>query len=245
MFKKLRVKFLARSMLVAAIVVSACSFLCAAASVVTVSFTNPKNLPYGADSLVYEYFGADGSSVQGSLMLGGSTSLTRSISYEQDYLTVFDGDIIADDEMIDGLEVNVPDGEYVQFLILYASVTDGASIGLNDDQADSVVYGSGGIEVEMCFYSSIPDEINVELVETESALRRGVLVLVPRPQEPSTMFNVWSGVLRWITLALNSVSGVFWYGGKLTLVGLLGLCGTAIAFCLLVFNKCRDFLCLQ
>ena len=65
----------------------------------------------------------------------------------------------------------------------------------------------------------------------------------PPPQESIT--DVWGGILTWVTTGINSVTGVFWNGSSLTLIGTLSLIGVSIAFILLIINKVKDFLHLQ
>jgi hypothetical protein len=102
------------------------------------------------------------------------------------------------------------------------------------------------------YYENIPNNIDVTIAYEDSSdysygLGTVYLLLIPyeEPTVVDNISNVWSNILLWITSSINTVTGIFWTGTQLTLIGTLALVGTAIALCLLIFYKVKDYLKLQ
>ena len=63
----------------------------------------------------------------------------------------------------------------------------------------------------------------------------------------SAITGVWTSVLTWITGSMSSIQNVFYDSSEaeLTFLGVLATVGVSVGICLLLFNKCKDFLSLR
>lgn len=224
-----------------------CSFFTlfvSAANITTVSFTNPNGLPYDDTkslSVVYDF----ANEAQAELILGNTTNVQFYPVYSE-IITIADGMLQFADSLIDvGVEY---DGSYVLLgSILADNYSDG---GIN---VMPVVEGAGYqngdfMNTGFAFYDSVPDSIFIGLEESSNNALVTMTFLLVKYVEPTVVENVgsvWSGIMLWLVSAFNSVVGIFWTGTQLTLIGTLALVGTAIALCLLIYNKIKDFLHLQ
>ena len=60
----------------------------------------------------------------------------------------------------------------------------------------------------------------------------------------SSITGVWTSILTWLTSSMGSIQSIFYDSSEaeLTFLGVLAVCGVAIAICLKIFFVVRDFL---
>lgn len=64
---------------------------------------------------------------------------------------------------------------------------------------------------------------------------------VPIASPIESVLTGFSAVLSWIPATIVSLIGLFWNGSELTFLGILSVCGLAIAVFLLIFAFIRNF----
>lgn len=225
---------------------------CSAAVVTIVSFTNDIGAPYGADGIkVYNNALDDSDFVQ--LNVGSSADLVFNTSYNPDSIChVVDGFLDLSDAIIDVSDY-LSDGAYQLFgMIITANEVSSPDVFCPEITGALIHPINEFMSYGIVYYDSIPSNIDVTIscyTLDDYSYGLGTLYFFLIPYEEPTVVdsisNVWSNILLWITSAINTVVGIFWTGTQLTLIGTLALVGTAIALCLLIYNKVKDFLKLQ
>ena len=249
--KKFKLKHAARLFLILFSLFVLC-IPCSAATVTTVRFTNDIGAPYGADGIkVYNNNLDDSEFVQ--LNVGSSAEVVFNTSYNSDSIIhVVNGILDLSDAIIDVSDF-LTDGTY-QLFGLIMSVNDVSSPDVFCPEISGALIHSVNefMSYGIVYYDIIPSNIDVTLSyysEFDYPYGIGTMYFLLIPYEEPTVVdnisNVWSNILLWITSAINTVVGIFWTGTQLTLIGTLALVGTAIALCLLIFYKVKDYLKLQ
>jgi hypothetical protein len=225
---------------------------CSAAVVTTVSFTNELGAPYGGAGIkVYSNLSDDSNFV--TLNVGSSSDVVFEPSYSSDsILHVVNGTIDLDSFTIDVSDY-LPDGTYSCFGSIITSVDVSGSDVFYPEISGSFIFPvNEGVSYGFSYYDSIPSNIDVTIAYEDLShysYGLGIVYLLLIPYEEPTVVdnisNVWSNILLWITSSINTVTGIFWTGTQLTLIGTLALAGTVIALCLLIFYKVKDYLKLQ
>lgn len=151
-------------------------------------------------------------------------------------------------ENSEGIPVNVPDGFYTVFCGMYY-VIDSVPSGLIVPQGKEnfTVKTLDGLSIyNFIFYDEVPSNIDLIVVESEEIAPVVItFFLVPYVSVIDDVGSVWTDILVWFISCINVVVGIFWTGSQLTLIGTLSLVGTAIALCLLIYHKVKDYLKIQ
>ena len=250
--KKIKLKHVARCLLVFAVFVFVTVLSCSAAASTTVTLTNPNNIPFELNSIpYYSSFNSSFENPTGELQFGDSISLNLQ-PIPVALITVIDGlmSFVNDsDAFVSGVPVDVADGLYTAFFGLFyyiESYSFGLIVPESCDYYNFVAFDGFGI-YNFVFYDEIPSNIDLIVVEDDVDVAPFFIsfFLVPYVPVIDDVGSVWTSILTWIVTALNVVTGVFWNGSGFTLIGTLAMVGTIFALCLLVFNKVKDFLNLR
>ena len=255
--KKIKPKHLARCGLLVMLCCYIAMFLCSATYTCNVTFSNPDNLPYEYSDISLSFNGGDYYTVS----LGESYSLSTSFLYSNQSLFISrDGDLyIIDysdsDETLLYEDIPVEDGYYNFLGISGVNYTDGTQIVCPQLVGYDVLVSqvSDGICVNFVYSSDVSSNFDIvladitEVYDSENGFISNMyIILIPSPPPPQeSITDAWGGVLTWITSSIASITGVFWNGSSLTLIGTLSLIGVSIALILLIINKVKDFLNLQ
>lgn len=256
LLNKIKLKYLARVGLVMILTCYLMTFLCSAAQTVNVSFNTSLTVPNGYTISVGIGDFEDNSL---SLVKGGTVSVPFSPKFntKTGILFVTDGDcfiVTPDGNDLLISDVNVDDGYYqivftTKNLLLAGADDKKYMLTVDGENVESVSNVDVEDDATLASFVVLTDVVDVELTTVETdidEISQMMFVLVEAlspPQESIT--NVWSGIMTFITSSLNSVTGIFWNGTSLTLIGTLAVVGVSIAILLLVFNKIKDFLRLQ
>lgn len=248
-FKKIKLKYLARSLLVVIVLVYGTLICSAAASSTTVTLSNPNNILYDYDYINYYTVVPDGTSDFQSIFFGQSLNIDY-INYNFPFIQVLDGDFYFGGEYYPAeRKLNVSDGYYslvFGFAVNNPDETYNDIYVSADGSIDSVIVGLGFFCGYFQFYESVPDELHLVLNDGESGgLGYITYILVPYIYSSENISSVWTHLLDWFISCINVVVGIFWTGTQLTLIGTLAFVGTLIALCLLIFYKVKDYLKLQ
>ena len=263
-FKKIKAKHLARVGLVMMLCVYVATFLCSMAVTINVDFNNQFNYPYDMDFITFAYLDKSYKEVQIEVPLGSSRSVAYNTFHnEQSPFLVIDGDlwvVDANDAYTLWVDCGLEDGQYNMFIFYGYNYSDGTNVYCPELLGTNIVKTSigNGVCQHLCLSLTYPDGFVMQVTDitdtydTENPDNQYLLVqyLVCIPSQPvppaqDSITNVWSNLGTWIYSSISSVTGIFWNGTGLTLIGSICLVGTCIAICLLIFNKVRDFLNLQ
>ena len=260
-FKKIKAKHLARVGLMMMLCVYVATFLCSMAVPITVEFNNQFNYPYDLDSIKIAYTNKSYEEVELTVPLGERRSFVYNTFHnEQSPYYVLDGDLYVDDGDDDytlWVDCGLDDGQYNLFLIQGINYSDGSNVYCPELLGTDIVKTSigNGVCQYLCLSLTYPDGFVMQVTDitdtyNDEAQFLVVQYLVCVPSQPPALVqdsitNVWSNIGTWVYSSVTSVVGIFWDGSSLTLIGTLACVGTAVAICLLVYNKCKDFLNLQ
>ena len=185
-----------------------------------------------------------------TLSLGGDSVIVPVGNSPDLVVTVVNEQFLFDE----GISFSVPgvsDGMYIAAFVYdcYSFQIDGQTYSYPIVPGSIIVsFDDQPVGLSFKFYDALPELISIEVVDDSSALYKlSNFVFVPyeAPKPIDSVSNVWTSILTWITSSINTVVGIFWTGTQLTLIGTLSLVGTAIALCLLIYYKIKDFLRLQ
>lgn len=196
-------KYFARFGLIIMSFVIMIPMLCSMAFPVTITISNPDNIPYE-----YSEFALNNDEVT-----FGSYPLTSSLGF---VVTIQDNVIYIPDLGLEiGLTVNDYnlDGSFIVDYVFTCATDSTASSYVSCSNNDISAIGVDGTDL---FLICVGDYTSLYVQENEEiALASQVHTFVLTPYTPPTdsITNVWTGIMNWITSSFNTVQGIFITGG--------------------------------
>lgn len=221
-------------------------FPVSAADLTTINYSNPDMIPYD-DSQPIVIYSFDGET---SLYLGNSTDVyfnTAISSSNELIVTVVDG--VLSWGVLTIPVVDVVNGTYMLYGAISSAVYSDYGEYFVPIVQDVTGMFTGDNTLCFKFNDDIPSNIDVHVESFDYNLGSTVItyLFVPYEEKPVTesITDIWSLLLVWIQSVVSTVTGVFYDGTALTLLGTLSLIGVCIGLVILIVIKIKYILSLR